>query len=838
MVIYKAGFFKRVIQIASFIIILLFIVQIANIFYFYSLHFENKSQSDFFNPIQKETSGNIQYDQYQLTSRSETINPPNITYEEVVYCIICPSNLTSSVEPLMNWKTKKGVPTKIFNIDGPKGIFSVYPGVDNAAKIHNFLTSLHENNSKLNWVLLVGDEEIIPSRQVFVNASKTYGLDDFYYSDLYYAGLNNSWDQDNDGIYGEQKGDVDWQADLYVGRLPVNNVSETDIAINKILKYEQNPDLGQWMKNVTVWSGLLDGPNNLSAYQSYKDNAIKVTNKILDNVPKNMNINHLYDYNQLEPGNYSFQSDLLTHTSGKESFNAGSSILNFAGQAYYTGDELAQYDDVTGMSAAPEGFNPLFSYNDGKYSTNGNKLPFLYLSTCSVNFTERDDSNLEQLITAENGGVIGLIGNSGKSYRGEAENGSSYGNWWLSEHYWELFFSGYYQPGKCLYELKEKYVNEVIQPGVPYIKMAVANLVGYNLLGDPELNIWTDTPTNLSFNYSVDANSDYKLNVTVKNELNERVKNARVCVYNENNYEYSITGEFGEAILDLDPKITGTLELTITAQNHLPMLTNFTYKNKPPEFGIINDISVDEDNIVEDYVYLKLYADDPDNEFKDLSFSINNITDTNAGVKIDILNNIDIKPYTNWFGMVTVTVRVTDGIDFADTSFKVTIKPVNDPPKFIGFIEDQEIQVGDTFEYQVQGSDIENDELIFTDDTKLFNINKDTGVIQFKASEDDIGTHTIIVTVSDGNKSSDMTFEIKITKDLSILEIYWFPITVIIVTIIIITAIKLYSLITTGTKKEQSFKSDDKDKDNTKEKKNNEKKSKKASNKPKHNKKA
>jgi hypothetical protein len=745
-----------------------------------------------------------------------------IKNESIVYAILCPTSLNPSAEPLADWKTRKGVPAKIYNIDGVDGIYADYPNGDNATKIHDFLTSLHENNSNLQWVLIIGDEDLIPSRSVFVNASRFYGLDNYYYSDHYYAGLNNSWDQDNDGIYGEQKGDVDWEADLYVGRLPVNNESEANIAINKILTYERSPEMGQWLSNATFWSGLLDGPNNLSVYQSYKDNAIKVTNKIIDRVPDTMNINHLYDYNQLEPGNYSEQNDILTHKSGKASFYDGQAILSFAGQAYYTGEALAQYFDETGLLGIPDGFDYLFSYNDGKYSTNGNKLPLMYLSTCSVNFSEKDDSNLEQLITAPEGGVIGLIANSGKSYRGEAENGSSYGNWWLVEHFWELFFNGTVQPGKCLYELKKEYVRQIIMPGPPYLRMTVANLVGYNLLGDPELNIWTDIPQNLNFDYSIEYDSNYKLKISVNNDSGAEVENARVCIYNDEIYEYGLTNSSGELLFDLNPRNTGKLEITITSHNYLPKLSNFTYKNKPPEFGIINDISVNEDSIKEDYVDLYLYSIDRDNVFDDLTFSITSITNDSAGVRIDSNNHIDIKPDTDWYGKVLVTLKVSDGFDFDETTFNVTILPENDEPNIIGYIEDQELKVGDSFEYQLQAIDVENDVIFFSDNTKLFNINEATGEFKFKASESDVGIHRITITVSDGNKSSTTKFTIEIIREQTFLELYWFPISVIIITIIMIIGIKIYSI--THPSIEEKKDEDKKDKEQNKKSKNNDKK--------------
>lgn len=713
---------------------------------------------------------------------SISIQPPEVTDQSVMYAIICPSNLTETLKPLAAWKTMKGVPAKIYTIDGATGIYANFTHGDNATKIHDFLASLHENNSNLEWVLLVGDEDIIPSRKVYVNAGGIFGLDDYYYSDHYYAGLNNSWDQDNDGIYGEQKGDVNWYADLYVGRLPVNNVSEGEIVVEKILDYEYGSGSGPWMRNATFWSGLLDGPNNQSAYQGYKDNAIKITNKILQYVPDQMTINHLYDYNESDGGNYSLENDNLYHNSAKSSFYAGHSIINFAGQAYYTGDELAHYMDETGMSAAPDGFGPLFSYNDGKYAYNGHKLPLMYLSTCSVNFTETDDSNLEQLLTAPDGGVIGLIGNSGKSYRGETLNGSSFGNWWLDEHFWKLFFNDTYQPGRCLYNLKKSYVINVINQGVPYIQMAVANLVGYNLLGDPELNIWTDIPKDLTFEYSVVNHNGYKLQVKVVGDSGALIEDARVCVFNNEVYAYGTTNSSGFALVDVDPRATGEIELTISAHNYFPSFLNLTYINKPPVIQPLPDANFDEDEVLEDFIDLEDYVTDQDNLFKDLQISISEITDIRAGVNIDNNKNIDILPAQNWHGQGSVTINVSDGYAFTKESFSVTVNPVNDVPIITSFITDGVIQVGDRLNLEIKAKDVENDTLTFSDNAKIFDIDENTGEIDFKAKDDHVGVHEIVITASDGKNSSEINFTLEIEKvdEPSFLDRYWFPMIVII----------------------------------------------------------
>jgi len=145
---------------------------------------------------------------------------------EVMYAIIAPENFTEYLIPLVNWKTYKGVPAKLFTLES---IYANYTdGYDNAEDIHKFLRDLHSKSSAFKWLLLVGDADVVPTRWLKAEATN-YELDEEYISDLYYACLESDWDKDNDGKYGEgtpvsnPKFEGDWTINLNVGRLPVGN---------------------------------------------------------------------------------------------------------------------------------------------------------------------------------------------------------------------------------------------------------------------------------------------------------------------------------------------------------------------------------------------------------------------------------------------------------------------------------------------------------------------------------------------------------------------------------------------------------------------------------------
>nr|MBA4404660.1 hypothetical protein [Nanoarchaeum sp.] len=78
----------------------------------------------------------------------------------------------------------------------------------------------------------------------------------------------------------------------------------------------------------------------------------------------------------------------------------------------------------------------------------------------------------------------------------------------------------------------------------------------------------------------------------------------------------------------------------------------------------------------------------------------------------------------------------------------LNITQLNDAPTFSS-IPDQNIRYPAIFSYDVNASDEENNTLSYYDDTIIFDINTNTGLINFTSSEGVVGTYTINITVND-----------------------------------------------------------------------------------------
>ncbi|MCP4583340.1 MAG: T9SS type A sorting domain-containing protein [candidate division Zixibacteria bacterium] len=159
------------------------------------------------------------------------------------YLIITSGELAPAFYPFAVWKNQKGWTTEIVLIED---ILARYSGEDQAAQLREYLKEA--NMMGAQWVLLGGDEDIIPIRYAYPgNTSTTPALRYQQVSDLYYADLTGEWDTDGDGIYGEYlHDDPDIFPEVYVGRIPAVSVEEVEIWVGKALMYEQNPNNGDF----------------------------------------------------------------------------------------------------------------------------------------------------------------------------------------------------------------------------------------------------------------------------------------------------------------------------------------------------------------------------------------------------------------------------------------------------------------------------------------------------------------------------------------------------------------------------------------------------------------
>ena len=181
-----------------------------------------------------------------LNSRSQVHATASIlklpAYE---YVVITSQSLAPYFKRLVDWKRQKGLNAGIVTMQDILSDASITKDEvsnlsDDAGKLRQYLKLAYDKGTR--YVLLGGRREFVPIR---------YGTD--YYrgnvqipSDLYFSDLNGNWNRDGDSDLGEKSDGLDYNPELFVGRLLCRDGEEINNYIDKLLLYEQNPGKGNY----------------------------------------------------------------------------------------------------------------------------------------------------------------------------------------------------------------------------------------------------------------------------------------------------------------------------------------------------------------------------------------------------------------------------------------------------------------------------------------------------------------------------------------------------------------------------------------------------------------
>ena len=506
---------------------------------------------------------------------------PEIDYDSIYYewyhpkvemLIITPDNQSfiDAVTPLTEWKNEKGVRTIILTN------FSSYEGRDTAEKIRNMIKSYYQTEN-IQWVLLAGDtqDDLIPIRYVYnpdtieYDGSEYNGFNDYYKpTDFYYADLTGSWDEDDDGKWGESskynahgKDEIEWNPEVYVGRLPASNAEELEIMVNKTINYEKNPYIGDWMNKMLLAGGISD-------YSPAEDETRLTTHIIQNFIPSKMNYTHLSEYTSSytppDPKEPLNQNNFVNH------FNSGYSTVFFAGHGNPSKFIRNPSIDVAYINS------------DANTCSNANMTSLIYAFACTTSPIDQNDNNIgEILIKRNNSGAIGYIGGMRITWYFEHDTKLEKLNRGNSKLFWKEFFvEKKFQQGKALYDSKVAYMNSNYfnNPSVSMrLEYERKNVLTYCLLGDPELDIYTNQPTPIQNPFLYKIYEGQNVSVIIKNIYNETVPNARIrLTSNDELYRAFYADDEGYCNFTILVRKDNTYNITITGHNTKPSHFNFS----------------------------------------------------------------------------------------------------------------------------------------------------------------------------------------------------------------------------------------------------------------------
>lgn len=476
----------------------------------------------------------------KFISSSSSPGDPGDGFETIPYIIITSTDLASSFEPLAQLKKTSGLNTEIVTTDW---ISSNFSGEDIQARIRNFI--IHAwNEWQAEFILLGGDEEIIPHRSMYVKVGSEIEPD--IASDLYYAALDGNWNSDGDAYFGEP-GEEDLIPEVCVGRLPADTPEHVANFISKLTIYSVSPPadkcttalmLGEllWDDVVTTWGAdskdeILYGSSNFGFTTT--------------GIPESFDSYTLYDR---DLGSWN-KNELLAY------LNNGINLVNHLG-----------HSNLHSVMRLPIWDIPLLE-NSGP-----DKLPFIcYSQGCyPASFDNRDDAGTiladdaigEQLVTGP-AGAVAFIGNT---RLGWSSPGTTSG---VAQYFDRQFFDAMF--GEGFQTLGEIFDDSRID-NISYISYAAIRYTMYEmcLLGDPAMNVWTDTPAELSVEHdNIVFAEDGLFRAEVTNQ-GIPVNGARVSLLSEDldSYYTTFTNTSGVAYLKTTPDFAGVAILSVTASNY------------------------------------------------------------------------------------------------------------------------------------------------------------------------------------------------------------------------------------------------------------------------------
>lgn len=459
---------------------------------------------------------------------------PLLSPDTIDYVTITSSEFDTVFQRLVNWKTKKGVPSKVVILDS---IYADYTGVDNPERIRNFI-----KDANLTWgtiyFLLAGQcdfengQEVVPRRDVYY-ILKDGNQNDTIPSDLYYSDLDGDWNADGDNVWGESTDSVDLYSDVFVGRAPCYTLLQAQTFVNKVLTYEKNPDVN-YQKKLFLPAGIL--------WSDYQGDTI-IQNLIADMTPGDWQKAKLYE----RLGN-------LTREAAVCSMNVGFALGHFVGHGnkygiYYGPGAYLNSTDADTLSNMPK---------IGIYNSIGCMLG-------ALDYVSGGDCFAERLVNNPDGGVLASIMNTRYGWGMPPNMGPS-------EFIDACFFHEIFREDNYKLGMVHAYAKDGAIPYVTWSSVWAWCIYELNLWGDPELPIWTDMPDTFEVVHDdsvpIGATS-FSINVT---SGGAPVENAYVCLYKPSEvYSREYTDVGGNAVISMTaPTSIGTLYVTVTKHNYIP----------------------------------------------------------------------------------------------------------------------------------------------------------------------------------------------------------------------------------------------------------------------------
>ncbi len=480
-----------------------------------------------------------------------------------------------------DWKQRKGYVTKIVDV-------TTLPLGNTSASIQDYIQDAYDDWDIVpTYVLLVGDSEFIPTTYGTVHTYPHYPAGTQVATDLYYTTVHGT----------------DYFPDIFLGRLSVDTLAETEDVIDKILDYERNPsNVADYYNNVSLVALFEDdtdlplpdpAPEDGDEDRIWIESAEEIRTHLLN---KGYGVERIYATSSGFPGDptssipqtYQDGTALPADLQNANGF-AWDGDTDDVEDAINEGRFLINYRDHGGRGGWS---HPAFANGDVDGLTNGLRMPVIFSIACENGWfdNETDAAGLGTLANSEsvcehflrhgNGGAIAIIGATRVSWTGH----NDFLMFGLNKAIWPDFI-----PNPPLTGFPA--IPDMLQPRLlkmgpihTFGKVYMANAYSHNtrrqiqfemyhLFGDPEMPIWTEKPRALKVEHPIGigalAEQDFIVKVTEDTSGDPLLSAKVVLTQGDILLAVQETDPFGIARFTFVPAATD-IDITVTKHNYLP----------------------------------------------------------------------------------------------------------------------------------------------------------------------------------------------------------------------------------------------------------------------------
>jgi len=486
----------------------------------------------------------------------------------VEYLIITNDELAPFFVPLAEWKKQKGLNAKIVSLQDAYAFVDSIPELnprDDAEKLRFYIKEIY-NQGALNWVLLGGDEDVLPLRYCY--PASTDIVPDLYNQqicDIYFAELDYDWDLDNDNVWGEYKwayddfvpGQNPLDVDVFIGRIPFHTFEQVQDIVHKMIEYEKNPGNGDasYVLDFSVFAS-----DHMRDYSNYEGEDSIIAAILPDNFNVDLSLREELSGDSEEPVSPTAGQAIesLSQGFGNIYYLAHGSANLFELRTKGSNEDFPKHRIVTD---AGNGYN----FRSIEEIENYNKISFVNSASCynAMFDAEKLDPEftlpvvVEKWLDSSDKGAFAFIGNT------------RWG-WTVSSHVLMKYFAENSLATGQFEGEEPAPIGVALANSKSYYYSAEDLVYGNNLFGDPETTLYTVVPKQLIQDIVVNGNS---FDVTVSSEGIPLEGVTVTFTDNQGNFISSSTDIIGKAVVNLADltKTGGEILVTSFKHNYIPV---------------------------------------------------------------------------------------------------------------------------------------------------------------------------------------------------------------------------------------------------------------------------